>query len=321
MKELLVNEIEGMKIGSAENTEAGTGCTVFLFGDEGAAVGMDVRGGGPASSEGELLKPLASAEKIHAVMLAGGSSFGLAAAEGVKAYLEERGIGYDTGAARIPLVCASNLYDLGIGRADIRPDAKMGYEACAASGNYQDGCHGVGTGATIGKLYGLDRCMKSGVGSYAVQTGDLIVGAVVAVNGYGDVYDYQTGVRLAGLLSEDHQSLCSTEDEILKHCDIPANKFTCNTTLGMIFTNAAFDKVKMSKIAGMAHDGFARSIRPVHTSADGDSIYAASLGTVKGDIDAVGTIAAMVTSEAIKKAVQKTQSGYGLLSMSDLNQK
>lgn len=189
MKEISITSFENLKIGQAENSAAGTGCTVFLLGKNGAPTGLDVRGGGPASRESELLHPLAAAQAIHAIVLAGGSAFGLDAAGGVMQYLEEHDIGFDVGVTKVPLVCQADLFDLTVADAHIRPDAKMAYQACinAECGNYQDGNYGAGTGATVGKLLGMSQCMKSGIGSYAVQVGPLQVGAVVAVNALGDI--------------------------------------------------------------------------------------------------------------------------------------
>ena len=320
MKEISIKDFRNIQIGQAENVQAGTGCTVFLLGREGASVGLDVRGGGPASRESELLKPLATAQVIHAILLAGGSAFGLDAAGGVMRYLEERGIGVDVGVTRVPLVCQSDLFDLTVADAHTRPDAAMAYEACvnAEMGNYRDGNHGAGTGATVGKLLGMEYCMKSGIGSYAVQVGNLQVGAVVAVNAVGDVYDYENGRKIAGLLAADGKTFLDSELAALQAIEAQAEKFVGNTTLGVILTNARLDKARLCKIAGMAHDGYARAIRPVHTSMDGDSIYAVSLGDVPADMDVVGTLAARVMAKAIVRAVQAAEPAYGLPSAGEI---
>ena len=322
MKEISIKDFRNIQIGQAENVQAGTGCTVFLLGREGASVGLDVRGGGPASRESELLKPLATAQVIHAILLAGGSAFGLDAAGGVMRYLEERGIGVDVGVTRVPLVCQSDLFDLTVADAHTRPDAAMAYEACvnAETGNYRDGNHGAGTGATVGKLLGMEHCMKSGIGSYAVQVGNLQVGAVVAVNAVGDVYDYENGRKIAGLLAADGKTFLDSELAALQAIEAQAEKFVGNTTLGVILTNARLDKAHLCKIAGMAHDGYARAIRPVHTSMDGDSIYAVSLGDVPADMDVVGTLAARVMAKAIVRAVHASDSAYGFPAAKDLAQ-
>ena len=315
-QEIQITEIGGIRIGQAENTEAGTGCTV-LISEKGMAAGLDVRGGGPASRESELMDPLTAAAEIHAVVLAGGSAFGLGAADGVMEYLEQRGIGFDVGVTKVPLVSQADLFDLSVGNASVRPDKEMGYQACVNSekGNYRDGNFGVGCGATVGKFAGMDFCMKSGIGSYALQIGELQVGAIVAVNALGDIYDWKTGEKIAGLLSEDRKSFRQTEDLMYANTEVVENKFTGNTTIGIILTNGEFSKPSLCKIAGMAHDGYARSIRPVHTTADGDSIYAVSLGNIKADQDLVGTLAAEVMSEAIIRAVTSAESRYGFPSV------
>ena len=320
MQEISITDFEGLKIGQAEDSRAGTGCTVLLLGADGAPAGLDVRGGGPASRESELLKPMAAAGVIHAILLSGGSAFGLDAAGGVMRYLEERDIGFDVGVAKVPLVCQSCLFDLTVGDACIRPDAAMAYAACqeAEKGNYRDGNYGAGTGATVGKLLGMDRCMKSGIGSYAVQVGELKVGALVAVNALGDIYDWRNGRKVAGLLAEDRKSFADGEALALEKTEVVENRFVGNTTLGVVLTNARFDKSRLCKIAGMAHDGYARAIRPVHTTADGDSIYAVSLGRVTADQDVVGALGAQVMAQAILRAVQAARSAYGFPSTEEL---
>ena len=320
MKEIPVTSIENISIGQAENAAAGTGCTVFVSRD-GMAAGLDVRGGGPASRESQLLNPLMSAQVLHAVVLAGGSAYGLGAADGVMRCLEERGIGFDVAVTKVPLVAQSDLFDLTVGDGSVRPDAAMGYEAAKRAleaPNYRDGSFGAGCGATVGKIGGMETCMKTGIGSYAVQLGDLKIGAVVALNALGDVFDWKTGLQVAGLLTEDRTGLRSTTEFMQRSIEVVENRFTGNTTLGIIITNAAFQKPALCKIAGMAHDGYARSIRPVHTSADGDSIYAVSVGNVSADQDLVGTLAADVMSEAILRAVDHAESGYGFPSASEL---
>ncbi len=320
MKEISIKDIENIKIGNAQDKKAGTGCTVIIC-EKGAPTGLDVRGGGPASRESELLKPVAAADSIHAVLLSGGSAFGLDAAGGVMQYLEERDIGYDVGITKVPLVCESCLFDLGVGDYQVRPDKEMGYEACvnAEAGNYKDGNEGAGTGATVGKLHGADGCMKSGIGSYAVQIRELKVGAIVAVNALGDIYDWKSGEKVAGLLAEDQNTFLDTEDEFYKSYAVVENKFVENTTLGIVITNAKFDKTQLCKIASMTQNGYARSIRPVHTTADGDSIYAMSVGEVTADQDMVGTLAAQVMSEAILRAVMSAETDYGFIAAQDLD--
>ena len=313
LQEIRVTDIENIRIGQAENAEAGTGCTVFLC-EAGMPAGLDVRGGGPASRESELLKPLAAAQVIHAVVRSGGSAFGLGAANGVMEYLEEKGIGFDVGVTKVPLVAQSDLFDLTVGDPFTRPDAAMGREAvrhAMEDPNYRDGNYGAGCGATVGKGAGMERCMKTGIGSFAVQAGDLKVGAVVAVNAFGDIFDWKTGRKIAGLLNEDRTGFSDMTELMARATEQKENRFVENTTLGVVITNAAFDKSRLCKIAGMAHDGYARSIRPVHTTVDGDSIYALSVGSVAADQDLVGVLAAQVMSEAIIRAVQAADSAYG----------
>lgn len=321
MKEISVNDILQIKIGQMEDAENGTGCTVFVC-EEGMRAGLDVRGGGPASRESELLKPLAAAQYIHSIVLAGGSAFGLGTANGVMKCLEERNIGFDVGVTKVPLVVQSDLFDLTVGSASRRPDPEMGYAAAVHAlddPNYRDGNYGAGCGATVGKITGMDSCMKTGIGSYAVQIGDLQIGAVVALNALGDVFDWRTGKKIAGLLKEDGSGFRDTQEFMKGNIDVVGNRFAGNTTLGVVITNAEFRKPELCKIAGMAHDGFARSIRPVHTSADGDSIYAVSVGNVRADQDVAGALAAEVVSEAITRAVKSAESAYGFPAAKDLS--
>ena len=321
MKTIPITSIENIKIGQVENEKAATGCTV-LISEKGMPAGLDVRGGGPASRDSELLKPLSAASEINAVLLAGGSAFGLGAANGVMAYLEEKGIGYDVGVTKVPLVVQSDIFDLTVGDTFTRPDPAMGYEAAKMAmenPNYQDGNFGAGCGASVGKICGMETGMKTGIGSYAVQVGDLQVGAIAVVNALGDIFDAKTGRQIAGLLKEDLSGFRSTAEIMRASTEVVENKFTGNTTLGVVLTNAAFPKTALCKIAGMAHNGYARSINPVHTSADGDSIYALSLGDLKADQDLVGTLAAEVMSEAITRAVTSAKTAYGLTAASDLS--
>lgn len=320
MKEIAITDIQPIRIGQAEDAQAATGCTVLIC-EEGMRAGLDVRGGGPASRESQLLNPLMAAQTIHAIVLSGGSAYGLGTANGVMNYLEEQGIGYDTGFALVPLVAQADIYDLSVGDPHTRPDAAMGYEAARRAfeePNYRDGNYGVGCGASVGKLAGMDTAMKTGVGSYAIQIGELQIGAIVVVNALGDVFDWKTGEQIAGLLTEDRTSMRSTMDYMKSFLQVVENKFTGNTTLAILVTNADFDKTQLCKIAGMGHDGFARSINPVHTSADGDSIYAVSVGSVEADQDLVGALGAEVISEAIVRAVMNAQGAYGLISAADL---
>lgn len=323
MKQIKINEIENIKIGNAENKEAGTGCTVIIC-EKGAVTGLDVRGGGPASRESELLKPTAASGFINAILLSGGSAFGLDAAGGVMEYLEEKNVGFDVGITKVPLVAQSCIFDLTVGDMKVRPDKSMAYEACvnAEKNNPTMGNAGAGTGATVGKLGGMATAMKGGLGSYAVQIGDLKVGAIVAVNACGDIYDYDTHEIIAGLLTPDLKNFANTEQVIYNMCEAAMatagngleNKEMQNTTIGVIITNGKFTKAQMNKIATMAHNGYARTINPVHTSMDGDSIYAMSVGEVTADMDMVGTLAANVMGHAVCDAIRKAEDAYGVMS-------
>lgn len=320
MKEISIRDIHNIRIGQVENTAAGTGCTVLIC-RGGMRAGLDVRGGGPASRESQLLNPLMAVPMIHSIVLAGGSAFGLGTADGVMRLLEERGVGYDVGVTKVPLVAQADLFDLMVGDPFVRPDAAMGYEAARIAldaPNYRDGNYGAGCGATVGKIAGMGSCMKTGIGSFALELGPLQIGAVVALNALGDVFNWRTGEQIAGVLSEDRSGFRSTAEIMKKSISVIGNRFTGNTTLGVVITNAAFEKPALCKIAGMGHDGFARSINPIHTSYDGDSIYAVSVGDVKADQELVGTLAAEVISEAIIKAVESAESAYGFPAAKDL---
>lgn len=320
MKQIPIETIENIKIGHYTNEKGATGCTVVIC-ENGAPAGLDVRGGGPASRETELLKPYANTDKVHAILLSGGSAFGLDAAGGVMQYLEKHKIGFDVGVTKVPLVCESCLFDLSVGDVYSRPIKESGYFACVDAYNDQPikwGNVGAGTGASVGKLKGMQYAMKSGIGSYAVQNGDLKIGAIVAVNALGDIYNYHNGNIIAGLLNNNKDGFISTYKEMIKSVKIIENKFTTNTTIGIIITNAKFNKQQLSKIASMTHNGYARSIKPLHTTADGDSIYAMSTGNVKADIDVVGSLAADIMSEAIINAVEGAKAAYGLKSIKEI---
>ncbi len=315
MTEIKINEIENVKIGSAEDKTAATGCTVIIC-EKGAPAGIDVRGGGPASRETELLSQQATCQAIHAVLLSGGSAFGLDAAGGVMEYLEEKGIGLPVGPTVVPLVCQSAIFDLGLGSFKIRPDKAMAKRACenAEENSPKSGNYGAGTGASVGKLRGPKFAMKSGLGVYAVRTGELKVGAVVAVNACGDVLDFENGQIIAGLLDESKTGFRDSEKSMYKLNELPPG----NTTVGVLITNGKFTKDRMTKIAQMTQDGYSRSIRPVHTSMDGDTVYAMSVGDAEANFDFVGTLGARVMSKAIENAVLSAESAYGLMCANDL---
>lgn len=318
MVEIDITQIADIAIGQAENLAGGTGCTVILC-EKGASAGVDVRGGAPASRETELLKPLNTVEVVHAVVLSGGSAYGLDAAAGVMAYLEEKGVGFDMQVAVVPIVCGASLFDLQIGDAKCRPDKAMGYAACCnAGGPLRQGNVGAGTGATVGKLLGPERMMKSGLGAYALQIGDLQVGAIVAVNAMGDVRDITNGTLLAGLLNEDKTAVTSTVEALCQQYARQEEILGGNTTLGCIVTNARLNKCQANKVATIAHNGFAKAIEPVHTSADGDTIFTLATGKVDAQPDAVGVLAAETMARAINQAVLHASSAYGLPAAQDL---
>ena len=280
MKQIEFADIGGIEVGHEQNLNAATGCTVLIC-RNGATAGVDVRGGAPGTRETDLLNPVNMVQKVHAVMLAGGSAFGLDAAAGIMQYLEEQHVGFDVGVTCVPIVCGAVLFDLTIGDFRIRPDKEMGYQACLNAGRHcPQGNVGAGTGATVGKILGMNRAMKSGLGAYALQVGDLKVGALVAVNCLGDVIDPESGKKLAAPVGDDGQTLGDTEAIMIQSYADKKNLFSGNTTIGVVATNAAFDKSQATKLASMAHNGYARTMRPAHTMVDGDTIFALSTGCV-----------------------------------------
>lgn len=319
MQKIKFTDIDGIKVGNAEDLEAATGCTVIIC-EEGATAGVDVRGGSPGTRETDLLNPQNLVDKVHAVMLSGGSAFGLDAASGAMAYLEERNIGFDVQVTKVPIVCSAVLFDLVVGDYSVRPDFNMGYRACENANNQKcpSGNIGAGTGATIGKVLGLERAMKGGLGSCAFQIGDLQVGSIVAVNCLGDVMNPETGEILAGLLDEDGKTLIGTENILIENYDDKKNIFSGNTTIGVVATNGIFTKAETNKLASMSHNGYARSIRPAHTIFDGDTIFTMATGKVEADINVVGLLAARAMERAVVDAIKSADSIYGLKAYGDL---
>lgn len=319
MKEILVNDIEGIKIGNAQNLEGPTGCTVVIC-EEGAAAGVDVRGGSPGTRETDLLDPVNLVDKIHAVVLSGGSAFGLDAASGVMQYLEEKNVGFDVSVTKVPIVCSAVLFDLVIGDHRIRPDKAMGYEACKNSetNKIREGNVGAGAGATVGKILGPHNSMKGGLGCYAVQVGELQVGAVIAVNCLGDVIDSSTGEIIAGALNEDKKTFADTEEIMISRYSEKKNLFSGNTTIGVVITNGKFTKSEMNKIASMAHNGYGRAMRPAHSIFDGDTIFTMSTGKIDADINVVGLLAARVVEQAVVRAVKNAEGILGYKAYSDM---
>ncbi len=312
-----ITDVEGIRIGHASNFEALTGCTVVLC-EEGAVGGIEIRGSASGTRQVDALYPVHLVQRIHAVLLTGGSSFGLDAAGGVVRYLEERGKGFDVGIAHIPIVPTAVIFDLAIGDPRIRPDAEMAYQAClhASSGPVEEGSLGVGTGATVGKLFEMERASKGGVGTASVAgTGGIVVGALVVVNALGDVVDERTGEVLSGL-REDRESLrlVSTSELLRKgvHKTGIGRQPMGNTTIGVIATNAALNREDSIKVAQMAHNGLAKVISPINTTFDGDIVFALSLGQKEADLNNVGAWAEGAVVEAAKRAVIKAD-GFGAL--------
>lgn len=319
IKEIEFVEIDGIQVGHAQNLDAATGCTVILC-ETGATTGVDVRGGAPGTRETDLLNPVNLVSTAHGILLAGGSAFGLDAAGGVMAYLEERQIGFDVQVTRVPIVCGAVLFDLLVGDHRVRPDKAMGYQAClnAVNSDRRQGCVGAGTGATLGKILGMDRAMKSGLGWYAVQIGELKIGAIVAVNCLGDVIDPLSGKKIAGLLSEDLLSIADTETVMIQSYADKKSLFSGNTTIGVVATNASLTKAQATKLAAMSQNGYARTMRPAHSMVDGDTIFAMSTGSVDADVSVVGLLGARVMERAVIAAVKNATPVCGLACFSNL---
>jgi L-aminopeptidase/D-esterase-like protein len=319
-----ITDVRGIEVGHAQDDQALTGCTVILC-RKGAVAGVDVRGGAPGTRETDLLNPVNLVEEVHAIVLAGGSAFGLDAATGVVRYLEEKNIGFNTGTVKVPIVPSAILYDLNLGRADVRPDSAMGYRAAASasSGKPAEGNVGAGAGASVGKMFGSKLSMKSGLGTASMDMGNgILVGAIVAVNAFGDVIDPQTGSLIAGLRSGRVGPLRVGKKnqfaDTLTMMKNPGGRgilglaTRTNTVIGVIATNAKLTKAQATKVAQMAQDGIARTIRPAHTMLDGDVIFALSTGTKKADVSTVGAYAAEAMAEAILRGVKMAGPAGGL---------
>jgi len=309
-----ITAVNGIRVGHAENRDAVTGCTVIIC-DPRAVAGMDMRGGATSTRQiDSLFTSRHVVGFVNAILLTGGSAFGLDAAGGVMRYFEERAIGYETSQGPIPIVPTAVIYDLALGEKKVRPDAEMGYQACrnATAGMVEEGSVGVGIGASVGKLYGLARAMKGGVGTAALQVGDLIVGALVAVNSFGDVVDQKDGKPLAGLReSEKGVQLIGTDQELKKTAPQSLRPFE-STVLTVMATNAELTRSGAGHVARMISGSLGKSISPVHTQFDGDIVFVLSLGKVKGEINLLGSLGGEVVGEAIKRAVQKAD-GLGII--------
>ncbi len=325
-----LTDIPGLRVGHAQDPEALTGCTVVLC-EEGAVAGVDQRGGAPGTRETDALAPLHLIQRVHAVLLTGGSAFGLEAAAGVMRYLEERGVGYDTGAAKVPIVPAAVIFDLALGRADVRPDAAMGYAACQAAqgGPVAEGNVGAGTGATVGKILGLGQAMKSGLGTVSLEIGGGVrVAALMVVNPLGDVVDPKDGRILAGARNPQKGPLrfgtgplADTLEVLRSLAGRTALRFASrgNTVIGVVATNARLSKEEANKVAQMAHDGIARTVRPAHTMFDGDTLFCLATGQKKADVNIVGAFAAEAVAQAVVRAVTLAQAAGGLPAFRDLH--
>jgi L-aminopeptidase/D-esterase-like protein len=317
-----ITDVQGAKVGHFTESGRPTGCTVLLF-EKGATAGVDVRGSAPGTRETDLLNPIDTVQQVQAILLAGGSAFGLDAASGVVRYLEEHRLGYAVGDVVVPIVPAAILYDLQIGDAKIRPTADSGYKACqaATSERVLEGNVGAGAGATIGKLFGPKQAMKSGLGSASIRVGDtgIVVAAIVAVNAVGDIVDPKTGKIIAGARKPDGSGFVDSMARIREGYSVRADA-AANTTIGVVATNVALDKAQATKVAQMAHDGLARTIYPVHTPSDGDTIFAVATGAipVRANHGAIGALAAEVMAQAVLRAVMNARGIAGLPSYSDL---
>jgi L-aminopeptidase/D-esterase-like protein len=325
-----ITDVSGIQVGQAQDLQALTGCTVVLV-ENGAVGGVDQRGGAPGTRETDLLHPGHLVENVHAILLAGGSAYGLEAAAGVMRFLEERQVGFKAGAARVPIVPAAILFDLNLGRADVRPDAEMGYQAClnASTERPVEGNAGAGTGATVGKILGLGQAMKSGIGTASLSLGrGLVIGAIAAVNAFGDVIDPNNGQIMAGARSIQRGPLqIGTQGFFADSLSVMRGlvgrtildfAMREHTVIGVVASTARFNKEQTNKVAQMAQDGVARTIRPAHTMLDGDTLFALSTGKVKAEVNIVGAFAAEVLAQAILRAVQTAGSAGGVPGLADM---
>ena len=313
-------DVKGLKVGQAQNEEALTGCTVVIC-EEGATCGVDVRGAAPGTRETDLLDPVNTVQKVNAVVLSGGSAFGLESTCGVSQYLEEQNIGFDSGVCNVPIVVGAVLFDLGVGDYKIRPDKKMGYEAClnASETTLKQGNYGAGCGATVGKIRGPEFVTKSGIGSYSIKLDNgIVVSALVAVNALGDVYE--NGNVIAGALNDNKTEFLNSYN-LMKQGVTKGGFSIDNTTIGIIATNAKLDKAQCKKISQMAHDGYARAIFPIHTPHDGDTIFTMATGEIEtgADLTLIGSIAVEVMEKSIINAIKNAKVINGIPSYNELH--
>lgn len=313
-------DVKGIKVGQVQQTEGLTGCSVIIC-EEGAVCGVDVRGSAPGTRETDLLDPINMIQKVHAVVLSGGSAFGLEATCGVSKYLEENGIGFDVGVAKVPIVTGAVLFDLGVGDPKCRPDIDMGYEACkvASYTKLEQGNFGAGCGATVGKIKGGDYCTKGGIGSYSIKLENgLVVAALIAVNAFGDVYE--EGKVIAGVLNDNRDGFLNTYDLMKKGVNKGGFNID-NTTIGVVATNAKLDKAQCKKVSQMAHNGFAKTIFPIHTPHDGDTIFTLATGEIETDITLLGSLATEVVEKSIINAIKNAKSINNIPSYNEINLK
>lgn len=325
-----ITDVSGILVGHAQDMEALTGCTVVIC-EKGATAGIDQRGGAPGTRETDALRPMHLVDSAHAILLTGGSAYGLDAAAGVMRYLEQKNIGFNTGVARVPIVASAVIFDLALGKPQVRPDASMGYNACmnATNSPVVQGNVGVGTGASIGKILGMRGAMKAGIGSASIYIGKgIYVGALMAVNAFGDVINPQNGQIIAGARSVQFGKIrigkaghfidtLQTMKSFIGR-NIMAFSSKHNTVIGVVATNARLTKEEVNKVAQMAHNGIARTIRPAHTMLDGDTVFALATNQRKADVSTIGAFAAEAVSQAILNAIFNASAAGGIPSINDL---
>jgi L-aminopeptidase/D-esterase-like protein len=319
-----ITDVAGIKVGHAQNRDALTGCTVIIC-EKGAVGGISQRGGAPGTRETDLLKPMRLVQKVHAIMLSGGSAFGLDAAAGVMAYLEENKIGYKTTDTVVPIVPAAILYDLSIGDASVRPEKSMGYNACqnASTDNPQEGNWGAGTGATVGKIFGMRQAMKGGIGTSSRDLGaGITLGAIAAVNAFGDIVDYQNRKIIAGarkLLKKGESQFADTLDTMKSRIGrtILSLSENNNTIIGAIATNATLIREEAIRLAESASDGIALTVQPAFSIFDGDTVFSLATCKKKGNINMLCAYAPFVFADAILSAVRNAEAAGGLPAISD----
>lgn len=313
-------DVKGIKVGQVQQMEGLTGCSVIIC-EEGAVCGVDVRGSAPGTRETDLLDPINMIQKVHAVVLSGGSAFGLEATCGVSKYLEENGIGFDVGVAKVPIVTGAVLFDLGVGDPKCRPNIDMGYEACkvASYTNLEQGNFGAGCGATVGKIKGSNFCTKGGIGSYSIKLDNgLVVAALIAVNAFGDVYE--EGKVIAGVLNDNKDGFLNTYN-LMKQGVNKGGFNIDNTTIGVVATNAKLDKAQCKKVSQMAHNGYAKTIFPIHTPHDGDTIFTLATGEIETDVTLLGSLATEVVEKSIINAIKNAKSINNIPSYNEINLK